>query len=119
VGLFRNGEEYRLENASLLEPGYKATSEKSRKEILFEQVDTEIYTGWVQGKIIFNSMPFKDILKKLERQYNVEIINNNKQLDEEIFTASFDTETIEQVLTAFNKNYPINYQIRNNQIIID
>ncbi len=119
VSLFKNGEEYRPEDASLLEPGYKATLEKSRKEILFEQVDTEIYVGWVQGKIIFNRIPFKEILKKLERHFDVEIINNNKELDEEIFTASFDTETIEQILAAFNKSYPINYKIQHNQIIID
>ena len=119
VGLFKNGEEYSLENASLLEPGYKATLEKSRKEIVFEKVDTKIYTGWIQGKIIFNRMPFKDILMKLERHYNVEIINNNKQLDEEIFTASFDTETITEVLAAFNINYPINYKKMGNKIIIN
>ena len=119
VRLFKKGVEYSLENASLLEPGYKATLEKTRKEIVFEKVDTEIYTGWVQGKIIFNRMPFKDILKKLERHYNVEIINNNKQLDEEIFTASFDTETITEVLAAFNMNYPINYKKVENKIIIN
>ncbi len=119
VGLFKKGEDFSLESSALLEPGYKGVLEKSMNEIVFEQVDTEIYTGWVQGKIIFNRMPFKDILKKLERQYNVEITNQNKALDEEIFTASFDTETIEQVLAAFNKNYPINYEIRENRIVIN
>lgn len=119
VGLYKSGEEFNLESSPILEPGYMATWEKFQKEMVFQQVDTEIYTCWVQGKIIFNRMSFKEIVKRLERKYNVEIINNNKQLGDEVFTASFDTETIEQVLSAFNRNYPINYQIKNNTIIIN
>jgi len=39
-------------------------------------------------------------------------------LEEIQFTASFDTESIEQVLEAFSKNHPIKYNIDDNKINI-
>jgi hypothetical protein len=63
-------------------------------------------------------LPFKDIRKKLERHYNVAITNNDMELENKLFTASFDIETIEQVFESFNKYYGVNYEINNNRIII-
>ncbi|PCJ91966.1 MAG: hypothetical protein COA50_16085 [Flavobacteriaceae bacterium] len=119
VGLFKLGEMLNAKNASMLTPGHKATWDKNEKNIAIEEVDTSIYTEWMRGRITFNHMAFKDILKRLERHYNVSITNYNKQLDEELFTATFDTETIEEVLAAFNKNYTIDYKINKNEILIN
>lgn len=119
VGLFKKGEEFSVESASMLDPGHKATWNKVEKNISIEEVNTSDYTEWMNGKVVFNHMAFKDILKKLERHYDVSITNYNKQLDEEQFTASFDTETIEEVLSAFNINYSIDYQINDNEILIN
>ena len=119
VGLFKKGESFSAENSSLLEPGFKGAYHKTKQDMSLEEVNTSIYTGWVDGKMIFNHMYFKDILKTLERHYNVSITNNNKELAEETFTATFDTETIEEVLYLFNKSFNINYKIMNNKILIN
>lgn len=119
VGLFKKGEDFNVENGSLLTPGHKATWNKMEKDIVMEEVDTSLYTDWMNGKIIFNHTPFKNILKKLERHYNISITNYNKELDEEFFTASFDSETIEEVFSAFNKSYEMNYKINEEEILIN
>ncbi|MEO9871481.1 FecR family protein [Ekhidna sp.] len=106
-------------NATRLKPGHQAIWNKEDKNISIEEVSTSLYTSWINGKIVFRHMPFKNIIKKLERHYNVVINSNNTALNEETFTASFDIETIEQVLEAFNKNYAIGYTIKDNQIIIN
>lgn len=104
---------------SVLKPGYKAEWSKNTNNLSISKVDTSIYTGWKNGKLIFKNMKFKNILIKLERKYNVTIINNNKELDNQYYDATFDIETIEQVLNSFNKSYKIEYTIKNNQIIIN
>ncbi len=120
VGFFETGEGFDSKARARLQPGFMATWQKKDKSMAYSEVDTDIYTGWMDGKIIFNHIPFKDILKKLERHYDVTINNNNKALDDVRFTASFDTETMEQILNAFNKSHPLYYEIRNdNQIIIE
>ncbi|TVZ25217.1 FecR family protein [Gillisia sp. Hel_I_86] len=119
VSIFNNNMEYNKNSASLLKPGFIASWNKHNKEISIEKADIAMHTAWIEGRILFRHLPFKNIIRKLERHYDVTIINNNKKLDEEFFTASFDIETIEQVLEVFHKNYNINYSIINDQIIIN
>ncbi|SDE74063.1 FecR family protein [Pricia antarctica] len=103
----------------LLEPGFKAEWRKVGDDISIENVDTEIYTAWVQGKLVFRNTPFRKIRQALERKYNITIKNRDKDLDKQLFDATFDIETIEEVLESFNKSYAIYYKINNNKVIID
>ena len=119
VSIYHSNEDYNPETATLLDPGSKAKWDKKTNQIEISKADIEMHTAWINGKIIFRYTPFKNIIKKLERHYNVEIINNNKALDNQLFAASFDIETIEQVLESFNISYAIHYSIKNNQIIIN
>ena len=105
--------------AAPLEPGYKAEWNKFNQQIMIEAADIAMHTDWLNGKIILRHVPFKNIVKKLERHYNVEITNNNLKLDEELFTASFDIETIDQVFRTFNETYEMDYKINNRQIVIN
>ena len=118
VSLYAKDSAYIAKNTSVLKPGYKASWKSVNQKIKQEKVDTFIYTAWVKGKMVFDHMPFKHIIKKLERHYNVSIINSNIALGEETFTATFDVEDIEQVLNSFSKNYPIEYSFKNNKILI-
>jgi hypothetical protein len=119
VSIFNNNLDYNENSASLLKPGFIASWNKHNKKISIEKADIAMHTAWIEGRIHFRHLPFKNIIKKLERHYDVTIMNNNKKLDEEFFTASFDVETIEQVLEVFHKNYNINYSIINDQILIN
>lgn len=119
VSVYNKQDTFNSSNASLLEPGFKAEWNKYNKQILIEEADIAMHTDWLNGKIILRHVPFKNIVKKLERHYNVEIVNNNPKLDEELFTASFDIETIEQVFQTFNLTYEMDYKINDRQIIIN
>lgn len=119
VGFFDTNEQFDVSEYPRLVPGYMASWRKQDKKIEIEETDTNLYTGWREGKIIFDHMPFREICKKLERNYNVSISNKDKELEEIQFTASFDTETIGQVLEAFSKNYPMKYNINDNKINIE
>ncbi|WP_422350267.1 FecR family protein [Flagellimonas sp.] len=113
----RNTDEVR--GSLVITPNQKASWNKITAEMMVTEVETDIYTSWINGRIVFKNSPFKNIRKKLERRYNVSIINNNTSLDEKFYNASFDIETIEEVMEAFKENYAIDYTISNNQIIIN
>lgn len=119
VSVYDNNESYNLETATLLEPGFKAGWNKSEDKITIEEADIELHTAWIKGKIIFKHIPFDNIIKKLERHYNVEIVNNDDLLGKNLITASFDIETIEQVLEVINEIHPIDYTIKDSKIIIN
>nr|WP_299073727.1 FecR domain-containing protein [uncultured Allomuricauda sp.] len=106
-------------NTTVLKPGFKAEWGKSNKEITIENVDTRIYTAWTEGKLIFRNASFLKIRNTLERHYNVVINNTNEDLDAQLFDATFDIETITEVLQAFSKSYAIEYSIVNNEVFIN
>ncbi len=119
VGFFDTSEQFDGSEYPRLVPGHRASWQKKDKKIEIEEIDTSLYTGWREGQLIFDHMPFSEIRKKLERNYQVSILNKDKELEKIKFTASFDTETIEQVLVAFSKNHPMKYSINTNQINIE
>lgn len=118
VGFFEKDETFDAVRNQRLNPGHIAIWQKRNGSMHIEEADTDLYTGWMDGRILFHHMPFKEIRKKLERNYNVSIFNGYQELDEVRFTASFDTETIGQVLQAIHKNYPIRYTKNNRKIHI-
>jgi len=79
-----------------------------------------LYTSWIDGEIVIRSESFEQIVKKLERIYNVSIINNNES-DGQLFNANInpDKESIEEVLMYFKEIYNIEYQVYENKIIIN
>jgi len=119
VSIYEKGKVYEKENAYLLTPGYKAEWSKVEKNIAIEKTDPSIYTGWIHGKLTFKNLPFKVIRKKLERRYNVTIINKNKKFDDNFYNINFDIEDIPEVIETFSKAYNMEYSIEDNQIIIN
>ena len=119
VALHDKDDAYNTSTAVLLEPGYKGEWNPDSKETSVAKVDTNEYTGWVEGRMIFRNTPFKIIRKKLERHYNISIKNNNKILEERTYNAVFDIESIEQVLRTLNEIYSIEYTIDQDEIVIN
>ncbi|KUJ63491.1 hypothetical protein AR687_02030 [Flavobacteriaceae bacterium CRH] len=107
------------QNQLFLAPGEKGSNAKGQTAITKEEVNTDYYTAWVKGSLVFKNASFSEIIKKLERQYNVTFINKNKALGKEIFNARFDNEPIEVVLKYFSDSYAIDYVIDQDQILIN
>ena len=107
------------EEKYLLEPGQIGSWNKSMDNIKIAETDVNEYTSWINGEIIFRIRPFPEILKVLERHYNVSITNNYRLLDSQQFFAKFDTESIEQVLTYFQNSTPFQYTRNGDRIEID
>jgi len=118
VGMYRSNEEFNADKNTILKPGYKGSFNKENASIFTKPVITDIYTSWITGGLTFRNMTFKNIITKLERRYNVTIINKNEKLANEKFNASFNDESIEKVMSYFNDIHGINYTIKNNQILI-
>ena len=104
---------------TLLKPGFMAEWSKQDHTTVIENVNTRDYTAWVEGKIIFRNSSFLEIRKTLERHFSVKIYCNKKDLDEQLFDATFDIESLNEILVAFNKSYAIDYKIAENEVFIN
>ncbi|WP_304198955.1 FecR family protein [Flavobacterium alvei] len=118
VGLYTANEKFNAEKNTVLKPGFKGSFSKTDNQIKTKAVVTDVYTAWIKGGLTFREMTFKDISKKLERHYNVTIVNQNAKLSNEKFNASFGDEPIAKVLSYFNEIHGINYTLKNNEVLI-
>jgi len=118
VGMYQSNQEFDAAKNTILKPGFRGSFNKENAKISTKAVITDIYTSWINGGLTFRNMTFKNIITKLERRYNVTIINRNEKLANEKFNASFKEESIENVMSYFNEIHGINYTIKNNQILI-
>ncbi|WP_339838100.1 FecR family protein [uncultured Maribacter sp.] len=108
------------QNKILLEPGFKGSFDRIDGEMDKNQVVTDMYTSWMNGELIFRDMTFENIIKRLERHYNVSIVNKNKVLSLKKFNANFGNQPIEKVLEELKFNYGLDFEIiDDNQIVIE
>ncbi|MFI2743682.1 FecR family protein [Zhouia sp. PK063] len=105
----------------MLTPGDQAVYTKAQHSMKTKKVNTDVYTSWINGYMVFRNISFDMMLKKLERHYNVQFENHNVKLANEKFNATIDLEndSINEVLVYFNKIYGVNYTVNNNKIIIE
>ena len=101
-------------------PNFKAELNKVENNIEVSQVNTKLYTSWIDGRVVFRNENIDNLILKLERLYNVSITNSNQNLSSNFFNATIfvENETIEDVLNYLQEVYNINYQVVNNKIII-
>lgn len=119
VSMFTEDNGYNETKNTLLTPGFKGSFNRKNSKLATKQVNVSSYTSWMKGKLIFRNMTFNNILKKLERHYNVSIVNNNTALNTKIFNANFGNQTLQEVLKELNMNYGISYTVSNDKISID
>lgn len=103
---------------TILVPGQLGSYEKYHKNIETREVPTGVYTSWINGELVFRDATLDDILQKLERHFNVTVVNRTSNNSNETFNANFGDQPVEKVLEYLDRIYEINYSIENNQIII-
>jgi len=103
-----------------IKPSFKAKLNKSGNDVEVTQVNTKLYTSWIDGRVVFRNENIDNLIMKLERLYNVSITNNNQKLSNNFFNATIyvENETIEDVLNYLKEVYSIDYQVVKNKIII-
>ncbi len=101
-----------------LSPSYQASYNKTNQHFEKIEVDTDIYTSWMQNRLIIDHLSFEEILKKLERIHNVTIVNNARHLTNEMYKGEFQNESIETVLNTIAISTPFNYEIKDNIVTI-
>lgn len=106
------------ENGIQLIPSFQANYDKFGNNFSKAKVDADIYTAWLQGRLVIDNLEFSEILIRLERKYSVKFVNKAESLNAEIYTGEFVNEDIESVLETISLSKPFSYQINQNIITI-
>jgi len=87
---------------------------------LQDNVEVINYISWKNGELRFIQSDMEDIIKQLERKFDIEIIIKTNQLKEKKYTGKFENdESLVQIFEVINISTPINYYIDNGRWIIE
>lgn len=93
-------------------PGENAKFNRNTKSLEISNVSLDLYTSWKDGFVTFRNEKLKDIAKKIERWYNVEIqITNTKLGDEPYMGTIMKNKPIDQILEVFTITSSLKYRI--------
>ncbi len=83
---------------AILNPGQAISYNPESRELDIKQADIEEKVGWRSGELIFRDTPFSELIRKLERRFNVVLDVIGDVSDDITIRATFDVETLEQIL---------------------
>ena len=92
-------------------PGEQLVYDKQTRQVQKNQVDVYGKVAWKDGKLIFRNASLEEIIKRLERHFNVDIEFNNHFGKEYSYRATFRTETLTQILDYLAKSANLKWKI--------
>lgn len=100
-----------------LEPGQQSVITSS--DILtVKRVNTDKVTSWKEGKLIFEKEPFQNVVRELERWYNIKIELQGEKLKKLGYTGTIEMETFSEVLELVKTTTHINYRFdKHNRVL--
>lgn len=94
----------------VLKPGQKISFNQQTMNPVLTKADIESELAWVDGEFNFKDIPFPDLVRRLERWYDVKLIYDGSDFDSMTYTGRFkNQETIWQVLDALKLTTSIDY----------
>lgn len=83
-------------------------------------VNTNLATSWTVGELVFDNVTLLEASKVISRQYNVEFVFNDPEIERTKFVISFKNSVkIDQLLDVLSKLNHFTYQIKDNKITIN
>lgn len=99
-------------------PGYML-EDRAGSSLIPRKVNTEEYTGWKDGKYIFDDVSVEEIMTTLARWYDVTVIYENNQVRKLHFTGDLERyATINTILNFMETGGDVRFRIDGKTIIV-
>ena len=103
-----------------LSPSEKVTLNKLTGEMIISRAEVKNAKEWTNDGLFFDEMPLSDIVKELNRSYNVKIHIVDEQLTHNRFYALFNRkeQTIYNVLDIITATNQVRYKVEGDSILL-
>ncbi len=99
----------------ILVPGEQAVINSENSSIQVQKVDTEIYSSWINNKLMFKNESLKDVVARLERWYNISIEIDDRFISDKKLTATVEYESITEVMNLLEITLSLKYEYDKNE----
>lgn len=95
---------------NISEPGTMLSYDLKTSSCNTSAVDINKITSWKDGRLVFRDETFDEVVKKINRWYNVNIEIKDKILESYSYRATFEDERLDEVLKLLKLSAPIAYK---------
>lgn len=99
-----------------MDAGYLLTYNKKTEAINYSTIDATNYSGWINGKLIFENASLKEVVTRMEHWYGVDIEIVDKSLLQLHFKATFIDESVEEALKLLQSTATFHYRYAKRQV---
>lgn len=108
-----------LTNSKILKPGYQSVIFRGVNGIDVSQVETHLYTSWVNGVFEFEDMDLEYIMAQLARWYNVKFFFTEEKFKNIRFTGAIMRDnSFEFALDLIEQIAEVDFAIKDDYIIV-
>jgi len=100
----------------LLEPGIQAVNTGS--DIKLSPVDTDLAVAWKDNNFIFDRLDIKEIMRSVERWYNVEVIYMEEITADKLWGSVSRFDNVSKVLIALEASDKVHFKIEGRKIYV-
>lgn len=100
----------------LLEPGYQAVNPGN--DIRLSPVDTDLAVAWKDNNFIFDRLDIKEIMRSVERWYNVEVIYMEEITAGKLWGSVSRFDNVSKVLIALEATGQVHFKIEGRKIYV-
>lgn len=93
-----------------LTPEHRGVLIKGTNLYKTEKVNVDKYISWKDGELVFRNEPMTEVVRRINRWYNVGLIIKDKRLQSYSYRATFVDETLDEVLILLQHTSPIEYK---------
>ncbi len=101
----------------MMHPGQRTVYKKNIQKVYAEDVEVDKYIAWRDGNLIFQNDNMEDVVKRLSRWFNVEIVINDPDIRSYAYKATFRNENLTQVLNLLKISAPIDYKVIGSEVL--
>jgi len=105
-----------ISKTKLLKPGEQSLTKSSQSGIRIENADTEKAVAWKNGYFKFRNTPIKEIMREIERWYDVELVYEGKIPSDE-FTGFISNDVkISAVLKIMEESGGVKFSVKGKKL---
>ncbi len=94
-----------------LKEGEQLVYDRKTKKAVLHTVSTRTYTAWKENELRFVDAPLEEVMRKIGRNFNVDVVIENQEILNLKFTATFTDESVDEILQMMKMVGPIDYKI--------
>ena len=107
-----------IDNIVEMIPSQSIVLRKTIKPTVVKTKNIESESAWKDGYLVFESLPLKEVIKRLERWHGIKIYSENAKNPDITVTATFQSESLVQIMELLKFSIKLDYEILENEVVL-